>query len=177
MAFCLTAECGCIPLQKPRNYASSTTYGDMGDKLFKESYELEKKEPCQVEKSNRALTEDEATPAFRGGVMTTSSAIWMSINGLMGRVDVVHKATFGVRQKNGSEAEYINKTFCLVHWPSTPAAQWYITTCSVIIFILPVLVIFYCYYQVFCKLREAAKSNSRCGSATTIGYKEHVLLQ
>ncbi|VDK52055.1 unnamed protein product [Cylicostephanus goldi] len=33
----------------------------------------------------------------------------------------------------------------------------YITTCSVLIFIIPVLVIFYCYYQVFCKLREAAK--------------------
>ncbi|KAK5981695.1 7 transmembrane receptor [Trichostrongylus colubriformis] len=40
---------------------------------------------------------------------------------------------------------------------SSQLLSWYITTCSVIIFILPVLVIFYCYYQVFCKLREAAK--------------------
>ncbi|WKY14629.1 hypothetical protein Q1695_000285 [Nippostrongylus brasiliensis] len=76
------------------------------------------------------------------------------------------EATFGVRQKNASDGEYKNKTFCLVHWPSTPAAQWYITTCSVLIFILPVLVIFYCYYQVFCKLREAAKGSRRLQRST-----------
>ncbi|EPB77362.1 7 transmembrane receptor [Ancylostoma ceylanicum] len=34
------------------------------------------------------------------------------------------EATFGVRPKNSSDGEYLNKTFCLVHWPSTPAAQW-----------------------------------------------------
>uniref|UniRef100_A0A1I7X5T6 G_PROTEIN_RECEP_F1_2 domain-containing protein n=1 Tax=Heterorhabditis bacteriophora TaxID=37862 RepID=A0A1I7X5T6_HETBA len=33
----------------------------------------------------------------------------------------------------------------------------YISACSIVIFILPGLVIFYCYYHVFCKLREAAK--------------------
>ncbi|EYB87437.1 hypothetical protein Y032_0263g603 [Ancylostoma ceylanicum] len=76
------------------------------------------------------------------------------------------EATFGVRPKNSSDGEYLNKTFCLVHWPSTPAAQWYITTCSVLIFILPVLVIFYCYYQVFCKLREAAKGSRRLQRST-----------
>ncbi|CAJ0610269.1 unnamed protein product [Cylicocyclus nassatus] len=77
------------------------------------------------------------------------------------------EATFGVRQRNSSNGEYLNKTFCLVHWPSTPAAQWYITTCSVLIFIIPVLVIFYCYYQVFCKLREAAKGSRRLQRSTT----------
>nr|CDJ86976.1 7TM GPCR domain containing protein [Haemonchus contortus] len=76
-------------------------------------------------------------------------------------------ATFGVRQKNISGGDYKNKTFCLVHWPSTPAAQWYITTCSVIIFIVPVLVIFYCYYKVFCKLREAAKGSRRLQRSNT----------
>ncbi|KAK6759569.1 hypothetical protein RB195_021258 [Necator americanus] len=77
------------------------------------------------------------------------------------------EATFGVRPKNATDGEYLNKTFCLVHWPSTPAAQWYITTCSILIFILPVLVIFYCYYQVFCKLREAAKGSRRLQRSTT----------
>ncbi|XGW34763.1 hypothetical protein V3C99_018635 [Haemonchus contortus] len=109
------------------------------------------------------------------------------------------EATFGVRQKNISGGDYKNKTFCLVHWPSTPAAQWhceesctskpqysyelflaktratlyrqsfqrYITTCSVIIFIVPVLVIFYCYYKVFCKLREAAKGSRRLQRSNT----------
>ncbi|VDO25640.1 unnamed protein product [Haemonchus placei] len=43
----------------------------------------------------------------------------------------------------------------------------YITTCSVIIFIVPVLVIFYCYYKVFCKLREAAKGSRRLQRSTT----------
>ncbi|RCN27322.1 hypothetical protein ANCCAN_26945 [Ancylostoma caninum] len=76
------------------------------------------------------------------------------------------EATLGVRPKNSSDGEYLNKTFCLVHWPSTPAAQWYITICSVLIFILPVLVIFYCYYQVFCKLREAAKGSRRLQRST-----------
>ncbi|RCN29146.1 7 transmembrane receptor [Ancylostoma caninum] len=33
------------------------------------------------------------------------------------------EATLGVRPKNSSDGEYLNKTFCLVHWPSTPAAQ------------------------------------------------------
>ncbi|VDM52550.1 unnamed protein product [Angiostrongylus costaricensis] len=70
------------------------------------------------------------------------------------------EATFGVRPKDAS-GEQTNRTFCLVHWPSTPAAQWYITTCSVLIFIIPVLVIFYCYYKVFCKLREAEKGSRR----------------
>lgn len=37
----------------------------------------------------------------------------------------------------------------------------YISVCSVMIFILPGLVIFYCYYHVFCKLREAAKGSRR----------------
>ncbi|KAK6031655.1 hypothetical protein OSTOST_02193, partial [Ostertagia ostertagi] len=73
-------------------------------------------------------------------------------------------ATFGVRQKNGSEGEYKNKTFCLVHWPSTPAAQWYITT--FLIYSITSIVIFYCYYQVFCKLREAAKGSRRLQRST-----------
>ncbi|KJH41089.1 hypothetical protein DICVIV_12945, partial [Dictyocaulus viviparus] len=33
------------------------------------------------------------------------------------------EATFGVRPKNLSDGEQINRTFCLVHWPSIPAAQ------------------------------------------------------
>ncbi|KAE9418342.1 hypothetical protein Angca_009082 [Angiostrongylus cantonensis] len=75
------------------------------------------------------------------------------------------EATFGVRPKDSS-GEPTNRTFCLVHWPSTPAAQWYITTCSVLIFIIPVLVIFYCYYKVFCKLREAEKGSRRLHRST-----------
>ncbi|KAJ1367891.1 hypothetical protein KIN20_028912 [Parelaphostrongylus tenuis] len=75
------------------------------------------------------------------------------------------EATFGIRPKNSS-GEQTNKTFCLVHWPSTPAAQWYITSCSVLIFIIPVLIIFYCYYKVFCKLREAVKGSRRLHRST-----------
>ncbi|CAD6190488.1 unnamed protein product [Caenorhabditis auriculariae] len=66
-----------------------------------------------------------------------------------------------IRPKNGSELDENNHTLCIAHWPSPPHAQWYISICSVMIFILPGLVIFYCYYHVFCKLREAAKGSRR----------------
>ncbi|ULT81814.1 hypothetical protein L3Y34_011643 [Caenorhabditis briggsae] len=71
------------------------------------------------------------------------------------------EAIVRMRPKNGMNAIETNHTLCIAHWPSPPHAQWYISVCSVMIFILPGLVIFYCYYHVFCKLREAAKGSRR----------------
>ncbi|CAI5454624.1 unnamed protein product [Caenorhabditis angaria] len=65
-----------------------------------------------------------------------------------------------LRTRNETD-ENSSTTLCIAHWPSPPHAQWYISICSIMIFILPGLVIFYCYYHVFCKLREAAKGSRR----------------
>ncbi|CAB3400125.1 unnamed protein product [Caenorhabditis bovis] len=72
-----------------------------------------------------------------------------------------------IRSKNATDMVENNHTLCIAHWPSPPHAQWYISVCSLMIFILPGLVIFYCYYHVFCKLREAAKGSRRLHRSKT----------
>ncbi|KAL3103260.1 hypothetical protein niasHS_002446 [Heterodera schachtii] len=50
---------------------------------------------------------------------------------------------------------------CIAKWPNSDVARWYITISSVLIFALPLAVIFFCYYHILSKLREALKSCKR----------------
>ncbi|PAV69827.1 hypothetical protein WR25_26071 [Diploscapter pachys] len=80
--------------------------------------------------------------------------------------DALQQIQMSARKKNKNATENSsqsekNKTFCMVFWPNPYMSQSYIISCSVAVFIIPVLAIFYFYYHVFCKLREAAKGSRR----------------
>uniref|UniRef100_A0A7E4V173 G_PROTEIN_RECEP_F1_2 domain-containing protein n=1 Tax=Panagrellus redivivus TaxID=6233 RepID=A0A7E4V173_PANRE len=58
--------------------------------------------------------------------------------------------TFGIVQK-----------LCIIKWPSSESAKWYITFSSVLIFAIPLVIIVFCYYHILNKLREALKGSKR----------------
>jgi len=60
-----------------------------------------------------------------------------------------------------NQPNFTETKLCLAKWPSPELARWYIAFSSVFIFVVPLLIITFCYYHILNKLREALKRCKR----------------